>query len=440
MNYHKLDQLFDKLYPICRSITGPGIRQSLEIIQDYMPLTIEKIATGTQVFDWVVPQEWQLNKASLTTMDGTVILSTEQSNLHVVNFSENFKGRVTKQELEEHLFSIPDFPQAIPYVTSYYKERWGLCIADEHRKMLPDCKYNVDIDTQKYDGYLNYGELFLAGNTPETVLLTSYLCHPSMANNELSGPLALVGLYYALKNLPNRRFSYRFVLLPETIGSISYLATRRKQLEKDIIGGMVLTCLGGPNKQVSFKLSRSDWLGAPTMSDKLARNLADYDADNYRIRDFTPTEGSDERQFCSPAINWPIIQAARTVYANYKEYHTHLDNKDFMQIASVEDSINKLFLFIRIFEIMDLKLKSKIEGGEPQLGRHNLYPTLNGPMSNKMSSDKTVDLRKQLNLLLSTLSVIDGTRTIIDIATKLSAPLSDIMPIIAELKNKNIIE
>ncbi|SBS34749.1 hypothetical protein MAQ5080_02963 [Marinomonas aquimarina] len=435
-----LDRIFDQLFPICRSITGPGITQSLHILKEYMPLEIKEVATGSQVFDWQVPQEWALEHAALYDMNGNAIFSSEDSNLHVLNFSEPFSGVVSRQELFAHLHSIPNLPNAIPYVTSYYKPRWGLCVSEELKQTLTDESYRVEIKTKKYDGALRYGEYFLPGESQKTVLISTYLCHPSMGNNELSGPLAMLGLYEKLAQQTSRHYSYRFVVVPETIGSISYLATTEKQNLEHIVGGIVLTCLGGPHDKVSFKLSRRDWLDDSSSIDQLARLFAKADAEHYEVREFTPTSGSDERQYCSPSVNLPVIQAARTAYGKFPEYHTSLDNKAFTTIAAIEDSIDKLSLFIDCFELSHMTLQSTVAGGEPMLGKHDLYPTMNGPMTNKLSSDNALDSRAQLNLLLQLLSLFDGSRTLVEAVEKLDCSVMNAMPIVQQLLLKGILE
>ena len=440
MNLKKSNELFDRLWPICRSITGPGIRQSLEIIQDYMPITIKKIPTGTEVFDWIIPQEWELDRATLKTEDGDIILDTDISNIHVLNFSEPFSGIVTYEELEKHLYSDPNFSDAVPYVTSYYVPRWGFCISDKKRKSLrSDVNYFVDIKTKKFDGYLRYGEYFLKGETEETILLSTYLCHPSLANNELSGPLALVAIYNKLKNQKNRKFSYRFVIIPETIGSISFLASSLPKDLSDIVAGVVLTCLGGPSDKLSFKHSRRYWIGQESLIDAVVEKVCAKDEHLYERRNFSPTDGSDERQFCSPAINLPVVQVARTVYGQYDEYHTSLDNKEFMSINSVLDSVEKIHLFLQIYELENRLLQSSIEGGEPMLGKRGLYPSVNSSLTRKMSDDKKFDGREQLNLILNVISLVDGNHRLSNIAEKLDVPFRKLVPVIEELVEKGVI-
>ena len=409
MKYTEIDNLFDKLWPICRSITGPGITESLTIIQDHVPINIVEVPSGTKAFDWIVPPEWKLNKATLHTEDGELIVSTEVSNLHVLNFSQAFNGEVTYDELEQHLYSNKEFPEAIPYVTSYYNRRWGLCISEKQKLSLKrDKKYKVNIDTEIYDGALRYGDCLLEGESDQTILISTYLCHPSLANNELSGPLAWVALYQKLSKLKRRRFTYRFIIIPETIGSIAFLAnTSESELQK-VYAGIVLTCLGGPSKKISFKHSRRHWLGEESDIDSFLESLCSHDNKLFQNRDFTPHGGSDERQFCSPGINLPVMQAARTVYSDYDQYHLSSDNKDFMDIGSVMDSSQKIYFFLRAFEINASKLIPEICGGEPMLGKRGLKPTINSHQTWDSSSDLVEDSREKLNLMLNIISLVDG--------------------------------
>lgn len=435
-----LNKLFDALFPICRSITGEGIRTSLQIIADHVPLEIHEVPTGTRVYDWTVPPEWKLNSAVLRRTNGEVVVTAEDSNLHVLNFSVPFSGRLTREELEPHLYSIPDRPKSIPYVTSYYKEKWGICLTHEQREELTDAEYEVEIDTEIKDGVLNYGELSLPGESDETVIITSYLCHPSLGNNELSGPLALIGLYERLKALPKRRFSYKFFLIPETIGSITLLATRRQELEKNLISGCVLTCLGGPWQEISFKQSRRAWLGNPGPFDRVAEELAKHDKDDFSLRPFDPTEGSDERQFCSPGVDWPMVQAAKTIYGQHPQYHTSDDNKDFASIASIDESIEKLFLFMQLAECAEYKVESKVQACEPQLGKRNLYPSVNSPTNRELSHDRSYDGREGLNTIMEVLSLADGQFNIIEISAKIEKPIMHVLQVMQRLLEAELIE
>lgn len=441
MDYQEIDALFDRLWPITRSITGPGITSSLEILQNHIPIKINEVATGTKVFDWTVPPEWHLNSATLYTEEGEKVLSTDDSNIHVLNFSEPFSGIVDYETLEKHLYVDETLPDAIPYVTSYYVRRWGLCLSKKQKEALDKTKkYKVDIDTKIFDGALRYGDYTLKGKSKETVLLSTDLCHPSLANNELSGPLALVWLYDYLSNLKDRHYTYRFLIIPETIGSITFLAnSSSKELER-IVAGLCLACLGGHFQTVSFKHSRRHWVGQPTKIDDLVESFCKHDGSGYSERQFTPTDGSDERQYCSPGINLPVVQAARTVPGEYPEYHTSLDNKDYMNIDTVINSSERLALFLRAFELNASTLSSVVEGGEPMLGKRDLYPTVNSSQTRSVSSDAVFDSREQLNLLLNVISLIDGTRSVTDIVEFLGAPYDAVIPTIDALIEKGLIQ
>lgn len=435
-----LHQLFDRLFPICRSITGQGIRESLEIFSEYMDMQIHDVPTGTQVLDWTVPPEWCLERAQLFGPEGDVLLDTRDSNLHVLNFSEPFSGEMDLDALQAHLYSDATQPDAIPYVTSYYVPRWGLCLSQQQRDGLKPGRYRVEIETRKNDGVLNYGVAELPGESEEIFLISSYLCHPSMANNELSGPLALLRVWEKLASLDKRKFTYRFLLIPETIGSICYLASHGQELMERMRGGLVLTCLGGPAQTVSFKTSRRDWTSNPASIDRLVRHLAEVEPETFAVRNFTPTGGSDERQFCSPGFNLPMAQAARTTYGEYKEYHTSLDNLEFMTIPAVEESADRIMSALLCHEIFEARYLNKAPHGEPQLGRRGLYPTLNGPMSSQFSTDSEQDGRKALERLLCILSLADGTRTVLQIAEHIGCSVRHLEPIAKHLEAVGILE
>jgi aminopeptidase-like protein len=439
MKYNELNKIFNELWPIARSITGPGFTKSLELIKRYIPLETKKIKSGTKVFDWVVPPEWKLNLAYLKDQKGKKILSTKDNNLHVMNFSQPFSGTINYDKLEKHLYTIPEIPSAIPYVTSYYDKRWGLCMSHQKKvKLNKKKKYTVKIDTEVYGGFLRYGEFTLKGRSKQTILLTSYLCHPSLANNELSGPLVMLLLYEKLKNQKNY-FTYKFLIIPETIGSISYLSkTKKKDLDK-IYAGIVLTCLGGPKSDISFKHSRRHWLGEKTQIDYIIELLCKFDK-GFAQRSFTPTDGSDERQFCSPSINLPFIQAARTIYDEYEGYHNSLDDKKFMNLKRIIDSADKINLLIKSIELDALTLKPLLKGGEPMLSKRNLYPSINSHGSRNSSSNKLNDNRKYLNTLLEVYSLIDGKNSLSDIILFLKKPFNEIVPIIEKLIDEKIIK
>lgn len=440
IEYSDLSDLFDRLFPICRSITGPGLRESLAVFAEEMPLEIHGIASGETVLDWIVPREWAVQSARLTGPDGTVVCDFADNNLHLLNYAIPFQGTLSLADLQPHLHSLPNLPDLIPYVTSYYNDRWGFCLPHRQRVALPEGDYTVDIQTTLTSGEVNFATCHLPGESEETVLITSYLCHPSMANNELSGPLGLLAIYRHLRDLPQRQKSYTFLLCPETLGSIAYLSKFGDVLKDKIVGGMVLTCLGGPNTDLSFKLSRQDWVDQPSAMDHLARHMQDYAPDRFVLRPFTPTSGSDERQLCSPGFNLPVIQAARTVYGQFVEYHTSGDDKQFMRIEQVEQAAAELAAVIEVFDYAGRALINTAPYSEPQLGRRGLYPTLNSPMNRGASHDGAIDHRQTLNRLLQILSLSDGQRDLIAVAEKIGCSADVLLPIIRELTEQGLLK
>lgn len=421
-----LDRLFDELFPILRSITGPGLRQSLDIFARHMPLKIEVVPTGTRVFDWEVPPEWRLKAARLTGPDGRVVADAARCNLHVLNYSAPIDAVLPLAELEAHLHSLPALPDAIPYVTSYYKRNWGFCLKDSARRALPPGDYHVHIDSEFVAGGVPVADCVLPGESGAEILLTSYLCHPSLANNELSGPLVLLGLYQRLKQWPRRRYTYRFLLNPETIGSLCYLHLRGEHLKKHLVAGMVLTCLGGPER-LSYKLSRR----GDSLFDGTVRATAA--SRGIRIRGFDPTGGSDERQYCSPGFNFPMGQMARTVYGEYDGYHNSLDDKAFMSIDSLLRSVDEIESLLGTAEIAG-HFRNLCPYGEPQLGRRGLYPTINSAATWQNSSDDLVDARTLLDRILTVLNYSDGEHTILEIAARMGSHVEAFRIVVEKLE------
>lgn len=436
-----IDQLFNKLWPICRSVAGPGYDKSIKILKKHIPFKIKKIKSGKKIFDWKIPKEWELIHGELLTEKGKLILSTKDTNLHVVNFSEPYSGLVNYEKLNNHLFSNENLPNAVPYVTSYYKNNWGLCISHNKRKKLnKKIRYKVNIKTKKKNGFLKYGSCFLKGKSKETIIITSYLCHPSMANNELSGPLAMVALYKKLLNLNKRHFNYHFLIWPETIGAIAYLANSKKSEINNIFAGMVLSCLGGPQKKITFKQSRKYWLGENTYVDDMVNFFVKKESKKFKKRKFSPSWGSDERQLCSPGVNLPVIQISKTFYGEYKEYHTNFDNKSFMSIKSLNDSIDKIFLFIKFMELNRNILKPTIKAGEPMLGKRNLYPSISSTSKYNEIKNLNVNKTTNLNTLLNVISLIDGKRNIMEISNFLNLNINDLINAVELLISKKLVK
>ena len=426
-----LNQVFDDLFPLCRSITGIGLESSLEYLKKLMPLEIEKISSGTKVFDWVVPPSWIFKRARLWGPDGRLICDTNVSNLHVMNYSEPVDKEVSYSELKKHLFSIPHLPDAIPYVTSYYKRDWGFCLPHHERINLPEGKYKVLINSQfDNEGGVPFGQCVLKGDSKREILLTSYLCHPSLANNELSGPLVLLGLYNRIKKWPKRRFSYRFLLNPETIGSLCFLHKHYEHLKANLEAGLILTCLGGPKETLRYKASKCK----TSLFDKLLNTQPE----NWHQIPFTPLSGSDERQYCAPGFNLPMGQVSRTSYGQYDGYHNSLDDKKFMDINSILSSIDEIEKLIFEAEYSG-RVLNLCPYGEPQLGKRNLYPNINSPTNKNKSSDDVLDCREELNTILTILSEADGTKYMTDIASEMGHPLAKLIPVIDKLEKQKLI-
>ncbi|MCF6440338.1 DUF4910 domain-containing protein [Pseudoalteromonas luteoviolacea] len=421
-------QLFDELFPILRSITGPGLRQSYDIFNRYIPLEINSIKTGEKIFDWQVPQEWHCTEAYIEAPDGERVADMHRLNLEVVNYSEAVDKALNLDELQNHLYSLPEQPTAIPYVTSYYKRRWGFCIAQAERDKLSQGSYKAVIKSKFVDGQLDIAQSVLQGESKQEVLLSSYLCHPSMANNELSGPLVLLGLYHRIKKWKSRRYTYRFALHPETIGSLGLLHLEHKNFSKNMVAGLVINCVGGKQEELTFKHSRND----SGLLDKLLYHLNDHGHDHRNIA-FSPLSGSDERQYNSPGFQLPVCCVSRSFHDGYSQYHTSLDDKEYMGIEPLLDSIDKLE---RIFLEMEQTavFENQYPYGEPQLGDRGLYPTLSFFSEERK---KQVDELNQIKMLLS---YGDGEHDTIDIAKKLGVSVGDMATAIHKLEEQALLK
>jgi len=363
----ELEATFDRLFPLLRSLTGEGARQTHRILGEFLPLETLEIPSGTQAFDWTVPPEWVVREAYVVTPDGRRILDVREHTLHLVNYSVPFRGELDLEELLPHLYSLPERPDAIPYVTSYYRPRWGFCLPDRMRRSLPAGTYRVVVDTELIEGSMTLSECVLPGERQREVLLTSYTCHPSMANNELSGPLVAAFLYRRLAAWPSRRLSYRFVFGPETIGAIAYLALRGDHLKARLDAGLVLTCVGDPGA-LTYKRTRRPG----SLTDR-AVEIALADVDDLRWRDFAPL-GSDERQYASPGFDLPVGSLTRTMYATYPEYHTSDDDRSFIAFDAMQGSIDAAEAICRVLDRGGQRFRNLFPYGEPQLGRRGLYP------------------------------------------------------------------
>ncbi len=429
----EMDRLFDRLFTICRSITGPGLRKTLKILSEYLPLEQFSIKTGTKVLNWTIPKEWRVNEGYLIGPDGNTIVDYKNSNLHIVNYSLPVDKKLSLEELKNHLYTIPKYPEAIPYVTSYYKPRWGFCLSHNDYENLPAGQYHAYIDSKLFDGELNYGHAILPGKTEQEIMISTYIDHPSMANNELSGPITAAFLYRRLAAWEKRRFTYRFVFVPETIGSITYLARFGRELKEKLYSGLVLTCTGG-KASLSYKMSR--WEDAPI--DKIVRHVFNSKQIEGKLRPFTPAYGSDERHYCSPGFNLPVGQMARQVYG-FPGYHTSLDNKELMTIESLFQSVNELELFFKTLEL-DGYYINQYPYGEIKLDQHNLYPDINSRNNNEIFRNKKIKNRRELHQLLIILNYSDGLHSLREIGEKFDFNILEVRHIIDILKNKGLLK
>jgi aminopeptidase-like protein len=394
----EIELLLDRLWPILRSITGEGVRETLAILSEVVPLQRIEVASDTKVFDWTVPPEWVVREAYVLTPAGERILDVRENNLHLLNYSSPFRGTLTRAQLDAHLYSLPEQPQAIPYLTSYYERRWGFCISQHQRDDLPEGDYEVVIDAEHVQGSLSIGEAVLAGEGDGEVLISTYTCHPSLANNELSGPLVAAFLYRRLSRWPARRLTYRFVFAPETIGAIAYLSLRGEHLRESLLAGYVVNCVGTDDRFTLKRSRRGD-----TLADRAAVHVLKQLREQPRVLDFFPS-GSDERQYCSPGFNLPVASVMRSMYGNYPEYHTSLDNRDLLCIRALRESID---VYERIMRTLDANRPyvSLTPMGEPQLGRRGLYGTL-GTRENTRFTDA----------LLWVLNYADGEHDLLAVA------------------------
>jgi len=392
-------QLIEELYPICRSITGNGVRETHKIIGKHVQIKTHEIPTGTNVFDWTIPKEWNIQDAYILDPKGKKIIDFKKSNLHVVNYSIPINTKISLKELKKHLHSLPKQPTVIPYLTTYYKEDWGFCISNEQLLKLDDGEYTVVINSSLENGNLTYSEYYLKGKKEEEIVITCYTCHPSMCNDNLSGVALVTLLAKYLSNIP-LEYSYRFLFIPETIGAITWLSINKKNISQ-IKCGLVVTCVGDSGN-LTYKRSRQ----GNSEIDIIVTNVLRNSGDQYTLLDFFPS-GSDERQFCSPGVNLAVGSLMRTMYGNFKEYHTSADNLQFVNVESLADSFLKYLKILLILENNETYLTLN-PNCEPQLGKRGLYQALGG--------QKTKDTAKQS--IQWVLNLSDGSNSLLDISNK----------------------
>lgn len=417
-------RLLKKLFPINRSLTGNGVRTTLKILKDENnEIIIRAEPSGKKIYDWTIPNEWNVSEAYIIKPNGEKICEYSKNNLHLLGYSIPINKVMTLQELQKHLYSLPELPDAIPYLTSYYDEDWGFCIADIERNKLPEGDYTVVINSSLEPGFINYADAYIPSSTitKEEIFFSTNICHPSLANNELSGPVLASRLCNWIKKMNHRNYNYRFAFLPETIGSLIYLNKNLKSLKKNVLAGFNLTCVGD-DSQFSFLPSRT----GKTFADKVAIHVLKYHTDEFIKYSFLQ-RGSDERQYCSPNADLPFVSICRSKYHTYKEYHTSLDNLDFVSENGLNGSL-EIYKKVIICIENNHKYCSKIIG-EPFLRKRNMYSKI-GFRENQKFSD----------LILNVLAYCDGANDVVDIANTLNLSFIEILPIINILINEDLIE
>ena len=429
---NEMYNLIENLYPICRSITGNGTRETLQIISKIIPIQIHEVSSGTSVFDWTIPNEWNIKDAYIKSPTGEKIIDFKKSNLHILYYSLPINKKITLNELKEHIFTQPDRPKDIPYRTSYYSEKWGFCMSHEQFLKLEDGDYEIVIDSELKSGSLSYGEYYFKGNSDEEILLSCYICHPSLCNDSLSGVVTAVELAKFIEELKQKtNYSYRILFIPETIGSITWLSRNQEKI-KNIKHGLVITCTGDKGK-INYKKTRN----GNSEIDKIVIDVLENSNEDFSVLDYFPF-GSDERQYCYPGINLNMGCLTRTVFGDFPEYHTSADNLTYVSPLPLA---NTLKIYIRIIEKLEenytkfqlndsttKKIKKSLSDDpvfvnlvkcEPQLGKRNLYHDLGGPKLKPFhgrGSKDTTKIKEKAMMWILTYS--DGTNSLKDIEVK----------------------
>jgi len=417
----ELHRFAAELYPICRSITGDGIRRTLKAIQRHIPLQFSEVPTGTTVFDWTVPKEWNIRDAYIKDGSGRRVVDFRENNLHVLNYSVPIHATMSLSEIRPHLFTIPEHPDWIPYRTSYYKEDWGFCLSHNQLTAMADGSYEVCIDSTLADGNLTYGEYFLPGGSSDEILISCHACHPSLANDNLSGLTVATALARELTERANRNYSYRFLFLPGTIGSITWLARNREAASR-IRHGLVLTCIGN---QAAFHYKKSRRGDAEI--DRAVAHVLSHLTDAAEILEFSPY-GYDERQYCSPGFNLAVGCLMRSVWGTFPEYHTSADNLNFIKPQCLAESLRVCAAALEVLE-NNKRYRNLNPFCEPQLGRRGLYRPTGGD-----------SIAGEINARLWVLNLSDGEHSLLDIAQRARLPFSAILEAANLLQANGLLE
>ena len=409
--------LCERMFPICRSITGNGVRETFRLIQEELgsiKIDMFEIPSGTKVLDWTVPKEWNINDAYIITPSGKKICSFRENNLNILHYSVPVDMDVSLEELKEHLTTLKEQPDLIPYASSYYKERWGFCIAYNEYTALEEGTYHVYIDSTLESGSLTYGEILFPGETEDEIMFSSYTCHPSMANNECSGPSLITELAKYIAAMKKRRFSYRLVLAPETIGAITYISRNLETLQKRVKAAFNLTCVGDDR---TYSIVHSRY--ADTLADKVLDNVLKYHCPDYDSYSYI-SRGSDERQYQAPGVDIPMVCFCRSKYHIYPEYHTSADNLDLISPEGLQGSFD---VMVKCIEALEHNRKYRIKTlGEPQLGKRGLVPT----MSSKETYQQTLALKDLI-------AYADGSNDLVDISNIIGHPVEVLIPLAEKL-------
>lgn len=411
-----------ELFPLNRSLTGEGLRQTLQFIKNLCPdLSIQEVKSGTKANDWEIPEEWNVKEAYLVNLETGQTIDFRDNNLHLMGYSVPVNKIVSRDELELHLHSLPNQPDAIPYVTSYYAKDWAFCVSENQKRNFGSGNFKVLIDSTLETGVMNFAELYIPGVNKEEILLSTYVCHPSMASNELSGPVIALAISKWLQGKSNRNYSYRILFIPETIGSIYYISKNLKEMKENIKAGWVLTCLGDENRY-SYVPSRKGGTLADRVSLKTLKEL-EVKFDKYTFLE----RGSDERQYCSPGVDLPVASLMRSKYGTYEEYHTSLDDLKYMTPKGLAESFEMIRTSIEILELNKFwKVKTL---GEPQLGKRGLYPTVSTNNSWRLVED-----------LINVIAYCDGETDMIEISDICNLKFKRVSEIIELLLEHDLVE
>jgi aminopeptidase-like protein len=420
------NELYDfatKIWSYNRSLTGSGVRETLAAIKLEVPtLQTRSYPSGLKVFDWEIPMEWNVNYAYIIDPDGNKICDFSINNLHLIGYSESIEVDLQLSELQAHLYSLPEQPDAIPYITSYYEQRWGFCISESQRQKLLEGIYKIRISTSKTMGTLDIGEIFIPGADKKEIFLSTYICHPSMANNEISGITVNTFMAKYLAKRSNLRHSYRFVFLPETIGSITYIYHNFKKMKKNIIAGFNVTCIGD-ERGYSYLPSRA----GDTLSDKAALHVLENEYHGHKKYSWLD-RGSDERQYCAPGIDLPIASLMRTKYGEYPEYHTSLDN--LINVVTANGLMGGFDLVRKVIEVLEMNITARPKMlCEPMMSKRNLYPTLS-----------TKNLHLDIKLRMNIISYLDGKKSLLEIANLLGMPIQLVYNEVSTLKEMGVVD